>query len=52
MKLIEEHQAIATTYLYLRKKDFKEQEIKDKDVIFIDIGYSKTNIFAVRFDSE
>ncbi len=52
-KYVEEHVAIAYAYQWMTGPEqmFLRTEKKPLNVLFIDIGYSKTNIFLVSFQS-
>lgn len=49
--LVDDWVAIASEYFYARIKEL-QQVPSHKDVIFIDVGYSKFSIYAVRFTQD
>jgi hypothetical protein len=47
--LIDDWVAVASEYSYFRIKDLNSMEQPERNVIFVDIGYSKFSTYAVQF---
>ena len=51
VKIISEHVALGYAYLWAQKHELNTKE-NEHNVVFIDMGYTKTNIFAASFNKE